>query len=84
MTEAEIALIVQEARYGTDCPVSGDFNAAVRDAIQAGYRAGLEGAAVIVDELAKTCDRDTSTGITELMTCRAAAIRIRNAKFESK
>lgn len=40
LTEAEIDLIVQEARYGTDCPVSGDFKAAVRDAILAGYRAG--------------------------------------------
>jgi hypothetical protein len=40
MTDAEIALIVQEARYGTDCPVSGNFEASVRDAILAGYRAG--------------------------------------------
>lgn len=40
MTEAEIAVIVQEARYATDCPVSGDFEAAVRDAIFAGYCAG--------------------------------------------
>lgn len=41
MTEAEIALIVQEARYGTDCPVSGNFDAAVRDAVLAGYRAAM-------------------------------------------
>lgn len=40
LTEAEIDLIVQETRYGIDCPVSGDFRAAVRDAILAGYRAG--------------------------------------------
>lgn len=40
MTEPEIALILQEARYGAQCPVSGDFDAAVRDAIMAGYRAG--------------------------------------------
>lgn len=45
MTEAELLLILQEARYGTDCPVSGDFDAAVRDAILAGYRAGLRDAA---------------------------------------
>lgn len=40
LTDPEIALIVQETRYGAQCPVSGDFDAAVRDAILAGYRAG--------------------------------------------
>jgi|GEM_PF-5352005 len=54
MTESEIALIVQETRYGTDCPVSGDFNAAVRDAILAGYRAGLREALDAAEAEVKT------------------------------
>jgi hypothetical protein len=45
MTDTEVTALVQEARYGTDCPVSGDFNMAVREAILAGYRAGVRDSA---------------------------------------
>jgi hypothetical protein len=57
MTEAEIALIVQETRYGTDCPVSGDFDAAVRDAILAGYRAGHRDGCVYAGQLRERAER---------------------------
>jgi hypothetical protein len=57
MTEAEIAALVQEARYATDCPVSGNFEAAVKNAIFAGYRAGTNDAARVCADEAATLRR---------------------------
>ena len=45
MTEAEIDLILRDTRHGINCPVSGDLDAAVRDAIKAGFDIGRREAA---------------------------------------